>query len=120
MMKNLYCLRVLQLTVSRTIQTKVESLGQKIGWGKLPIVKGAAFDSYENQHAECLPGTRIELLREIEEWTKSPHRRCIFWLNDMAGTGKSTISRTVARRLKGKESLGASFFKRGEADRGNA
>jgi hypothetical protein len=39
----------------------------------------------------------------------------------MAGTGKSTISRTVASRLKAKKSLAASFFfKRGEEDRGNA
>jgi hypothetical protein len=39
----------------------------------------------------------------------------------MAGTGKSTISRTVASRLKAKKSLAASFFfKRGEEGRGNA
>lgn len=39
----------------------------------------------------------------------------------MAGTGKSTISRTIARSLSGTNQLGASFFfKRGEADRGNA
>ena len=41
----------------------------------------------------------------------------------MAGTGKSTIARTVARRFSNADaaSLGASFFfKRGEADRGNA
>lgn len=39
----------------------------------------------------------------------------------MAGTGKSTISRTVASRLKAEKLLGASFFfKRGEKDRGNA
>jgi hypothetical protein len=39
----------------------------------------------------------------------------------MAGTGKSTISRTVASRLKAKTSLaGSFFFKRGEEDRGNS
>ncbi|KAI6785434.1 uncharacterized protein J7T54_007076 [Emericellopsis cladophorae] len=38
----------------------------------------------------------------------------------MAGTGKSTISRTVALSLAKEKRLGASFFfKRGEADRGN-
>ena len=85
------------------------------------IAKGAAFDSYENQHDECLPGTRTELLREIDQWAESPHGKCIFWLDGMAGTGKSTISRTVARRLKEKGLLGASFFfKRGEEDRGSA
>jgi hypothetical protein len=39
----------------------------------------------------------------------------------MAGTGKSTISRTLARSFKERRLLGASFFfKRGEGDRGNA
>jgi cytidylate kinase len=37
----------------------------------------------------------------------------------MAGTGKSTISQTIASRLKEQQLLGASFFfKRGEEDRG--
>jgi hypothetical protein len=36
----------------------------------------------------------------------------------MAGTGKSTISRTVAKSLSSVGTLGASFFfKRGETDR---
>ena len=84
------------------------------------MAEGAAYDSYENQHDECLPGTRIELLRKIEEWTESPHGKCIFWLNGMAGTGKSTISRTIASNLKKNKSLEAShFFKRGKEDRGN-
>jgi pantothenate kinase-related protein Tda10 len=85
------------------------------------VAEGAAFDSYENQHEECLLGTRVKLLREIEEWTELPHGKCIFWLNGMAGTGKSTISKTIASHLKKNRSLGASFFfKRGEEDRGNA
>ncbi|KAM5494468.1 hypothetical protein MaudMau93_000484, partial [Microsporum audouinii] len=76
----------------------------------LQVATGAAFDYYGNHHTECLPGTRIELLREVEEWAKSARAKCIFWLNGMAGTGKSTISQTVARRLKEKKLLGASFF----------
>ena len=39
----------------------------------------------------------------------------------MAGTGKSTVSRTAARSFREMGILGASFFfKRGEGDRGNA
>jgi hypothetical protein len=38
----------------------------------------------------------------------------------MAGTGKSTVSRTTAKSMKGANLLGASFFfRRGEGDRGN-
>lgn len=45
----------------------------------------------------------------------------IFWLSGMAGTGKSTIARTVAHPFAAQHQLGASFFfKRGEGDRRNA
>ncbi|KAJ5305740.1 NACHT and WD40 domain protein [Penicillium antarcticum] len=89
---------------------------------KLSPVPGAAFDSYVDQHEDrCLPGTRADLLSEISEWASSPQDRCIFWLNGIAGTGKSTISRTMAKSFSLSQSLGASFFfKRGEGDRGNA
>jgi NACHT domain len=36
--------------------------------------------------------------------------RCIFWLNGLAGTGKSTIARTVAHTFFEQKRLGASFF----------
>jgi SpoVK/Ycf46/Vps4 family AAA+-type ATPase len=34
----------------------------------------------------------------------------MYWLNGMAGTGQSTIARTVARRCADQQRLGASFF----------
>ncbi|KAE8378188.1 hypothetical protein BDV26DRAFT_281329 [Aspergillus bertholletiae] len=75
-----------------------------------------------DQHAEeCLPGTRTELLLDIQNWAVSAEGKCIFWLNGLAGTGKSTISRTVAKAFQQQGLLGASFFfKRGEGDCGNA
>ncbi|KAI7976980.1 hypothetical protein EIK77_002376 [Talaromyces pinophilus] len=89
---------------------------------KLPIAEGAEFGSYADQHEDfCLPGTRTELLSQISEWAESLDGKHIFWLNGMAGTGKSTIARTVAKSFKDKEQLGATFFfKRGEANRSDA
>jgi len=54
-------------------------------------------------------------------WSDMPNGACIFWLNGMAGTGKSTIARTVAREWAKKERLGASFFfSSGQGDRAHA
>jgi hypothetical protein len=61
----------------------------------------------------------VELLHEISCWIDDADAKTIFWLSGIAGTGKSTILRTVARRRHERGDLGASFFfKRGEADRG--
>jgi hypothetical protein len=54
-------------------------------------------------------------------WADGRDERRIFWLNGMAGTGKSTIARTVAREYYTQNKLGASFFfSRGEKDLSNA
>ncbi|KAL3469675.1 hypothetical protein BJX99DRAFT_268041 [Aspergillus californicus] len=95
---------------------------QKFNLEALLMAHGAEFDSYMDQHeTECLPGTRTELCRVIKEWAVSSNGKSIFWLNGLAGTGKSTISRTMAKSFQQDGLLGASFFfKRGEGDRGNA
>ncbi|KAK4071522.1 hypothetical protein Purlil1_13413 [Purpureocillium lilacinum] len=83
------------------------------------VAKGASFDSRaEEHHPTCLRKTRVDLLQQVSEWAHDPNAEDVFWLNGMAGTGKSTIARTVARDLAHNHRLGASFFfKRGETDR---
>lgn len=97
----------------------VADVARDIILGKLPIADGATFDSHAEEHnALCLQNTRVDLLREITAWAQNPEAESCFWLNGMAGTGKSTISRTLARQFAGKGYLGANFFfKRGEGDR---
>ena len=58
----------------------------------------------------CLKGTRENVLNEIEHWTEDFDKSPIFWLNGLAGTGKSTIAQTIAERLFADGHLGASFF----------
>ena len=43
-------------------------------------------------------------------WAKDPQDRHVFWLNGLAGTGKSTIAQTFAEMAAGTGILGASFF----------
>ncbi|PVH70486.1 hypothetical protein DL98DRAFT_472631 [Cadophora sp. DSE1049] len=80
----------------------------------LPFADEAPFNAYDRQdEPACLPNTRVDLLQEIYGWADGKDRhdeRCIFWLSGLAGTGKSTISRTVARRCSEQKRLGASFF----------
>ena len=85
---------------------------------KLSYADGANFDSHERQNEPyCLPDTRVDILRQIMRWSADPCQKTIFWLNGMAGTGKSTIARTVTRTLTEQKRLAANFFfSRGRGD----
>jgi hypothetical protein len=58
----------------------------------------------------CLRGTRKDILQEIEHWSTSQKGQRVFWLNGLAGTGKSTIAQTFAEISFADGRLGASFF----------
>ena len=61
-------------------------------------------------HDTCLRGTRESVLSGIMQWAKDPQDRHVFWLNGLAGTGKSTIAQTFSEMVAQKGTLGASFF----------
>ena len=54
--------------------------------------------------------TRGAILDGIELWARDFDRRPVYWLNGLAGTGKSAIAKTIADRLFSNGQLGASFF----------
>ena len=58
----------------------------------------------------CLKGTRGAVLDRIELWTRDFDELPVYWLNGLAGTGKSTIAQTIADRTFADGRLGASFF----------
>jgi len=69
------------------------------------------------RRAVCTPGTRERILANITTWARdsSSESQAIYWLFGLAGTGKSTIAFTLARRfeLAGNTettALGGNFF----------
>nr|POF13684.1 vegetative incompatibility protein het-e-1 [Quercus suber] len=116
---------ILTLEKLDNIQLVTRSLNvlqMKADLSKLIKVQEATYNSSaEEKLSVCLKGTRSEILHDIEQWIDQPDGKLIYWLCGKAGTGKSTISRTIAQRFVDKQCLGASFFfKRGEQNRSNA
>ena len=67
-----------------------------------------------------MEGTRVFLLNDLERWSMDVKAHRIFWLDGMAGTGKSAIARSLCRFLRKKRLLGGSFFcLRGNESRAN-
>ena len=66
----------------------------------------------------CLGGTRADVLQQLDDWLGDTQGQRVFWLNGLAGTGKSTIAQTFAEITFAEGRLGASFFcSRGFEDR---
>jgi hypothetical protein len=67
-----------------------------------------------------MKGTRRDVLSLLENWLKGGQKEHVFWLNGLAGTGKSTIAQTFAEIGFMDGQLGASFFcSRDFSDRNN-
>ncbi|KAF9642892.1 hypothetical protein BDM02DRAFT_3069542, partial [Thelephora ganbajun] len=58
----------------------------------------------------CLKRTRGTVLDRIEVWARDFDEPPVYWLNGLAGTGKSTIAQTITERIFADGKLGASFF----------
>ncbi|KAI9854173.1 MAG: hypothetical protein M1813_001343 [Trichoglossum hirsutum] len=103
-------------------RTLTSNLGLDSNLNHLPYAVDAPFNSYHRQHEPtCLDNTRVDLLQKIYNWADRQDEQYIFWLSGLAGTGKSTIARTAARKYSERKRLGASFFfSRGGKDASHA
>jgi len=54
------------------------------------------------RRAVCTPGTRVRILGDIARWANdtSSEGQSVYWLSGQAGSGKSTIAYTIARRFE--------------------
>ncbi|OJJ42341.1 hypothetical protein ASPZODRAFT_105400 [Penicilliopsis zonata CBS 506.65] len=110
------------LTGIDRVMVSINELGGNILFSQLKIAEEASYNADTGEeYQECLKDTRTELLKDIKSWVADPNKEAVFWLQGMAGTGKSTVSRTVARWLDNEGLLGGSFFfKKGGTDREDA
>ncbi|PAV19324.1 nucleotide-binding-oligomerization-domain like receptor [Pyrrhoderma noxium] len=70
----------------------------------------------EANRPKCLQNTRVDLLKQIRSWASVIDKPNIFLLTGAAGTGKSTVARTIAEEFEMEGKLGCYiFFQRGKA-----
>ena len=81
-----------------------------------PVIN-AAYDCGPRANSKCFQGTRVEVVKKIDDWADSPGDRHLCLLDGPAGFGKSAIARTVARRWNhSKRLVGTFFFFRNSGD----
>ena len=77
----------------------------------LPQAKRAAYDAKSRAgRRSCTAKTREKILADLIAWATDAGDTSIYWLNGMAGTGKTTIAFTFSQILDNIQILGASFF----------
>lgn len=124
----------IQLKLLEVVSKTVETIDLDASLSKLSPASSAAFNYYDNneRQSHCTQGTRLEILSELQNWIRDPTGEPILWVHGMAGTGKSTIARTVAaalnltisltdsNRLPNNISLCATFFFKRDDDTRNS
>lgn len=88
----------------------------------LPIVENARYHSEDVQGSpKCHGGTRTAVRSMVRSWATNTDAETLCWLHAPAGTGKSTLARTLADEFYIAEELAAGyFFRRGDKDRNSA
>ncbi|QRV95206.1 WD repeat-containing protein [Ceratobasidium sp. AG-Ba] len=104
-----------RLTLNANIETwrTLDDLATETYLRGLPNSPAAYYGSAESiklNRGGCTQDTRVDVLRELQEWTGGESMERIYWLNGMAGTGKTTISYSLCKLLEKNHVLGASFF----------
>src|SRR5260221_2916321 len=124
---------LLDLNIRGLIFVKEKAMFEELN--KIPHADGAGYDSRrQSAPVRCLEHTRTEVLERIWHWIAPPTQTAatestsdavvkptldtssdtavkpIYWVNGLAGIGKSTIARTIAEDAKDRNLLGASFF----------
>jgi hypothetical protein len=100
-------------THRKSLEAHIGSIDLKCSLLNIPIAPKALYNC-DNTRSSCMDNTRTKVLSTVYSWIKSyKNNRAsprIFWLDGLAGSGKSTIAQSVAEYCARKGWLGASFF----------
>ncbi|QRV98317.1 Vegetative incompatibility protein HET-E-1 [Ceratobasidium sp. AG-Ba] len=105
--------RRLSLNANIDSWKKLDELATHTYLKSLPNSEAAYYrsaDSIKLNRSGCTENTRVDVLRQIHDWASGESPEKIYWLNGMAGTGKTTIAYSLCKRLEGERTLAASFF----------
>jgi hypothetical protein len=87
----------------------LDTISDADGQDSLEKLKPVTMDA--SKRKECLSNTRIDVLKFIVDWVNNPNgEQNILWLHGVAGSGKSTISTTIASEFSDSRKLGAFLF----------
>jgi hypothetical protein len=70
----------------------------------------AAFHNHADAPSACLEGTRVQLLDDIAKWMADTNGKTVYWLTGVAGTGKSTVAKSVVDMASKEKYLVVTFF----------
>ncbi|KAJ3534868.1 hypothetical protein NMY22_g6734 [Coprinellus aureogranulatus] len=106
-----YCIKERHMVQAniRGIQEGVAELRKAELFKSLGDVKHFSF-SRGTRRRECVAGSRVGLLSQLLGWAEDPTSSHAFWLNGIAGTGKTAVAETFCSHLSKRGLLGASFF----------
>ncbi|PVG01715.1 hypothetical protein CPB86DRAFT_56481 [Serendipita vermifera] len=102
----------------QTIAQTVEAIDQNVT-AIAPLVTANALHNLGrasasgNVHQVCLQGTRVAIIQAIRDWAQNKGEggdKPIFWLRDIAGSGKSTVALTMSKEWKEHNLLAGEFF----------
>ena len=79
----------------------------------MPSIDEAEYNSRYSTNAArrgCTAETRVKILQDLQVWAEDTQGEKVFWMDGMAGTGKTTIGYSLCEWLASVRQLGANFF----------
>ncbi|CAE6465684.1 unnamed protein product [Rhizoctonia solani] len=98
--------RVRGRLILENVPSIISTLGDDLGTLGSPD----RLDWVEGAPDYCHPNTRVGVLSRIFTWVDDPSSGPVYWINGMAGTGKTTIAYTLSSKLDIANKLAARFF----------